>query len=216
MAFFTPEIAAPYRDLKFDYQGEDERVLNDALNQARQIGAQQAARGGMSSPRGTALNTYNRLASDILTSRAQRERENRLNYTKTMASLPMQPSAISQIGSPLMEGIGKGMGPAVGKGLVGGLAKLWGSGTGALTNAYESLRGGPSAEDVSGYASYTDVPTFDFSGYDAAPAGSMDYGAGEEAMSGILGSGGGAAESGSALGDWLKNAWGGVSSIFGW
>ena len=142
MAFFSPEISAPYRDLMYNYAGEDERVTQDALGRARQLGAQQAARGGFKSPRGVALNTYNRLSSDVLTDRAQREKENRLNYTKTMAQLPSTPSAFSQIFSPLASGAGAALGPAIGKGIAGGLGSLWNMGAGALTNAYSALAGG--------------------------------------------------------------------------
>lgn len=207
MSFFEPEIAKPYRSLKYDYAAEDDRVMQDASNQARQIGAQQAARGGFSSPRGVATNTYSRLMGDVLKDRAQRERDNHLKYTQTMAGLPSQPSAISQIGGPLLSGVGYGMGPAIGKGMVSGIGSLWGMGTEGLSSAYNNLRYGYDPAWAS--ASAAAVPAAEYAPEVASTAGDVasnisGFGAGEEATSGLAKEGG----------NWLTDLLGGIGGWF--
>lgn len=149
-------LAGPYKELFYTYPEEDSRLQQDAMNRARQFGAQSAAARGQKSPRGAALNTYNRIGSDYTTYKAATDRANRLAYTGAMTNMMRagtQPSTWSQILGPLGAATAQGIGQAAGQPIVSGITEgvkkigkkvgdWWESSPQQISQEYEALRGG--------------------------------------------------------------------------
>jgi hypothetical protein len=168
-SFTQAGLSNPYSQLYYSYPEEDARIDKDAMNRARQFSSQSAAARGSTSPRGAALNTYNRLSSDYTLGKAQQDRSNRLAYTQTMANMMAQPGATKQstlasIGGP----VGSALLGAGKEDLYKGLKKLgsslWGSSPEQLTQQYEGLQAG----NFGGYG-YGDQPFGDMSGMMDSP-----------------------------------------------
>jgi len=120
-------LSGPYKELFYTYPEESARLDQDAMNRARQFGAQSAAARGQSSPRGAALNTYNRIGSDYTTAKAAQDRSDRLSYTNTMANMMKagtQPSTLSSLFGPAGQALSYGAGMGLAQPLVSGITGL--------------------------------------------------------------------------------------------
>lgn len=225
--WFSSGIPSAYSGLRYDYEPESEAVWKDTMDRIREGTAQQVTNRGLGVGRGAYASLVSRGVKDAAVSRAKNEQEQKRLWSQQQAQIPVQPSTFGQVLAPVGQGLMydlalRGPGSMLGKGVTGAMGGLAGAAKASsllpsvgasaadYSNAYNSLLSG--GESPVGWLQ-GDVTPQNY----VEPSTLIDY-TQTFAPSDYVGMGSTApaSESGSALGDMLSKAWGGITSLFGW